>query len=296
MKEKGQIIKYTIVPRNDNDDYDSNFRLSLTEFAKSLDGKALLAPLILYNSDLDIPMDMDDSLEEYMVYTDKDNILDVIRRQELTDVFRSLVVHGFDISLDEVRDVYCPLARRNQADICINTIQDLELDNNLTFYLYDDLDQCPEEEWQETKDNLRQDMKDYIDEYKAIEEMDDDDLFDLLPLFFEDETIQSFKKIMEPKEDKKKEEQKESSKKDVDLPTPIPLFDTVDITNLSVPEKEERPKMITVSYECDGYIALNKVDDDLYTIEDDDYEVLMSADQIDFIVQAYNRIKDKPVK
>ena len=44
MKEKGQIIKYTIVPRNDKDDYDSNFRLSLTEFAKSLDGKVLLAP------------------------------------------------------------------------------------------------------------------------------------------------------------------------------------------------------------------------------------------------------------
>lgn len=293
MKEKGQIIKYTIVPRNDKDDYDSNFRLSLTEFAKSLDGKVLLAPLILYNSDLDIPMDMDDSLEEYIIYTDEDNLLDTIKKQETLDVFRSLVIHGFDVSLDEVRDVYCPLARRNQADVCINTIQDLELDNNLTFYLYDDLDQCPEEEWQETKDNLEQDMKDYIEEYRAIEDMDDDELFDLLPLFFEDETIQSFKKIMDSKEDKKeKEEEKDEVplKKDV---MPIPLFDNIKVNE---PKQEERPKAITVSYEYDGYIALNKLDDDLYTIEDDDYEVLMSAEQIDFIVQAYNRIKDKPVK
>lgn len=291
MKEKGQIIKYTIVPRNDKDDYDSNFRLSLTEFAKSLDGKVLLAPLILYNSDLDIPMDMDDSLEEYMIYTDEDNLLDTIRKQETLDVFRSLVIHGFDVSLDDVRDVYCPLARRNQADICINTIQDLELDNNLTFYLYDDLDQCPEEEWQETKDNLEQDMKDYIEEYRAIEDMDDDEIFDLLPLFFEDETIQSFKKIMDSKEEVKEEKKDEVPlKKDV---MPIPLFDNI---KTNEPKQEERPKAITVSYEYDGYIALNKLDDDLYTIEDDDYEVLMSAEQIDFIVQAYNRIKDKPVK
>ena len=291
MKEKGQIIKYTIVPRNDKDDYDSNFRLSLTEFAKSLDGKVLLAPLILYNSDLDIPMDMDDSLEEYIIYTDEDNLLDTIRKQETLDVFRSLVIHGFDVSLDDVRDVYCPLARRNQADICINTIQDLELDNNLTFYLYDDLDQCPEEEWQETKDNLEQDMKDYIEEYRAIEDMDDDEIFDLLPLFFEDETIQSFKKIMDSKEEVKEEKKDEVPlKKDV---MPIPLFDNI---KTNEPKQEERPKAITVSYEYDGYIALNKLDDDLYTIEDDDYEVLMSAEQIDFIVQAYNRIKDKPVK
>ena len=291
MKEKGQIIKYTIVPRNDKDDYDSNFRLSLTEFAKSLDGKVLLAPLILYNSDLDIPMDMDDSLEEYIIYTDEDNLLDTIRKQETLDVFRSLVIHGFDVSLDDVRDVYCPLARRNQADICINTIQDLELDNNLTFYLYDDLDQCPEEEWQETKDNLEQDMKDYIEEYRAIEDMDDDEIFDLLPLFFEDETIQSFKKIMDSKKEVKEEKKDEVPlKKDV---MPIPLFDNI---TTNEPEQKERPKAITVSYEYDGYIALNKLDDDLYTIEDDDYEVLMSAEQIDFIVQAYNRIKDKPVK
>ena len=79
-KEKDKIIKYTIVPKNDNDDYDSNFKLSLTEFAKALDGKALLAPLILYNSDLDIPLDMDETIEDYMIYTDKDNLLSVIKR------------------------------------------------------------------------------------------------------------------------------------------------------------------------------------------------------------------------
>ena len=59
--------------------------------------------------------------------------------------------------------------------------------------------------------------------------------------------------------------------------------------------EEENQKMMTLSYD-DGksFIALNKLGDDLYTIEDDEGEVLLSADHIDFIMYAYNRIKDKP--
>jgi hypothetical protein len=301
-KEKDQIIKYTIVPKNDKEDYDSNFKLSLTEFAKALEGKALLAPLILYNSDLDIPLDMDESLIDYIIYTDKDSILNVIKKQELTDVFRTLVIHGFDVTLDEVREIYCPLSRRNQADICINTIQDLELDNNLTFYLYNDLDLCPEDEWQETKDNLQQDMKDYIEEYKSYEDMTEEDLMNLLPMFFdtfdeidlreESDDDDSLLSILENAI--KAKEAKEEKKQEPKAPIPFPVPSE---SKSNLPEKEEEMEpMITVAYEYESYISLNKLSDDLYTIQDDDYEVLLTADQIDFIMQAYNRIKDKPVK
>ena len=302
-KDKDKIIKYTIVPKNDEDDYDSNFKLSLTEFAKALDGKALLAPLIIYNSDLDIPLDMDESLEDYMVYTDKDNLLSVIKRQETTDVFRTLIIHGFDISLDEIREIYCPLARRNQADICINTIQELELDSNLTFYLYDDLDKCDDEEWDDTKEQLAQDMKDYIDEYKNYESMDESDLMDLLPFFFDDSIDydgdsllssldEAFKqKAKEKKEKKEKKEEKEEPKAQVPIPLPK------DTKKLDDIDEKEEGRMITLSYDNGvNFIALNKLGDDLYTIEDDEGEVLLSAEQIDYIMYAYNKIKDKPVQ
>ena len=296
-KEKDKIIKYTIVPKNDNDDYDSNFKLSLTEFAKALDGKALLAPLILYNSDLDIPLDMDETIEDYMIYTDKDNLLSVIKKQETIDVFRSLIIHGFDISLDEVRDIYCPLARRNQADVCINTIQELELDSNLTFYLYDDLDKCSDEEWDDTKIQLKQDMKDYIDEYKNFESMDEEDLMDLLPFFFDDNNEEgSFEDFLDTiskaankkkKEEKKEEPKKEENTNIIPLPLPEDLNKLDDV-------KEEQQRMMTLSYD-DGknFIALNKLGDDLYTIEDEEGEVLLSAEQIDYIMYAYNKLKDK---
>ena len=296
-KEKDKIIKYTIVPKNDNDDYDSNFKLSLTEFAKALDGKALLAPLILYNSDLDIPLDMDETIEDYMIYTDKDNLLSVIKRQETIDVFRSLIIHGFDISLDEVRDIYCPLARRNQADVCINTIQELELDSNLTFYLYDDLDKCSDEEWDDTKMQLKQDMKDYIDEYKNFESLDEEELMDLLPFFFDDSNEEgSFEDFLDTiskaankkkKEEKKEEPKKEENTNIIPLPLPEDLNKLDDV-------KEEQQRMMTLSYD-DGknFIALNKLGDDLYTIEDEEGEVLLSAEQIDYIMYAYNKLKDK---
>lgn len=296
-KEKDKIIKYTIVPKNDNDDYDSNFKLSLTEFAKALDGKALLAPLILYNSDLDIPLDMDETIEDYMIYTDKDNLLSVIKRQETIDVFRSLIIHGFDISLDEVRDIYCPLARRNQADVCINTIQELDLDSNLTFYLYDDLDKCSDEEWDDTKMQLKQDMKDYIDEYKNFESLDEEELMDLLPFFFDDSNEEgSFEDFLDTiskaankkkKEEKKEEPKKEENTNIIPLPLPEDLNKLDDV-------KEEQQRMMTLSYD-DGknFIALNKLGDDLYTIEDEEGEVLLSAEQIDYIMYAYNKLKDK---
>ena len=130
---------------------------------------------------------MDESIEDYMIYTDKDNLLSVIKKQETIDVFRSLIIHGFDISLDEVRDIYCPLARRNQADVCINTIQELELDSNLTFYLYDDLDK-----WIDKLEN-----GDIISE-ETIDKLKDerDSVVCFMGCAYVDSLINAFKEIM----------------------------------------------------------------------------------------------------
>ena len=277
---KENIIKYTIVPANDKDDYESNFKLSLNEFAKAVDGngKALVCPLIVYNADLDIPLNMDKMIEDYIIYATEEQVLDVIRKHESTEILRTLIVHGFDISLDEVRDIYCPLSRRNECDVCINVIRDIELDSNLTFYLYNDLDEQDDEEWEETLAALEEDMWSYIEDYKALEEMEDEDLFEMLPFLLGDEEGADIQQMIKKIKDKEE-------------PAPPPV--------LAKPQelKDEEPrKSITCAYDYDGYIAINKLDEDLYTIEDDDYEVVLTADQIDFLFQQYNRIKDKPVK
>jgi hypothetical protein len=123
-------------------------------------------------------------------------------------------------------------------------------------------------------------MWSYIEDYKALEEMEDEDIFEMLPFLLGDtdddgESIQQMIKKIKDKEES--------------APPPV----------LAKPQelKDEEPrKSITCAYDYDGYIAINKLDEDLYTIEDDDYEVVLTADQIDFLFQQYNRIKDKPVK
>lgn len=302
-KDLGKIIKYTIVPRNDNDDYDHNFKLSLTEFAKSLEGKSLLAPLIIYNSDLGIPMDIDESLEDYIIYTDKDDLLGVIRKQEINDVFRTLVIHGYDISLDEIRDIYCPIARRNNADLCINTIQDLELDSNLTFYLSDELDKVDDEEWEETKQTLEEEMLAYIEEYKLFEEMNEEEFNDMLPQFLNELLDLDGTSLIDMldnscKDRKKGNKKTEKDTKKIEKPKEVKQLPVPANTKTITEKKEILPmfKPITLSYECDGYVSLNKLEDDLYTIQDDDYEILLNEDQMDFVIEAYNRIKNKKLK
>ena len=290
MAKNDKVIKYTIIPRNEDDNYDKNFRLSLKEFAKALESKSLVAPLIIYNSELDIPMDMEEELEEYCIYSSEENLLDTIRNQENTDIFRCLIIHGFDITLDEVRDVYCSISRKNEADICINVIQDSELGENLTFYLRNDLDKYSDEEWEEDKKQIEDDMQEYIDEYLAYDDLSEEDMMDLLPFLLTGD-MDKFDELMKEKKKEQPKEVKET--KDNLIHIPLPMNFNKDIEEL---EEESTSNAITCSYEYDSLIAISKVEEDFYIIEDDDYEIALTLDQMMFLMESFNRIKDKPVK
>ncbi len=222
-----------------------------------------------------------------------------IKNQENTDIFRCLIIHGFDISLDEIRSVYCPISRKNEADVCINVIQDSELGENLTFYLRNDLDQYSDEEWEEDKKQIQEDMLDYIDEYLAYDDLSEKDMLELLPYLLSgdmdefDKRMDDMKKV-KAKENKEKDLLDEYSDKIIHIPLPTNLQEKSD--KLDELEEKEMEGVITCSYEYDSLIALSKFDDDFYVIEDDDYEIALNLDQMLFLVESFNRIKDKPVK
>ena len=304
MADNEKIIKYTIMPKNEDDDYSQNFKLSLREFAKSLEDKTLVAPLIIYNSDLDIPLDMEKEIEKYVFYSDKDGLAGLIKKQETTDYFRCLILHGFDISLDEVRNVYCPLSRRNEADVCVNVIQDLDYEGlsfkeNLTFYLRNDLDQCTDEEWEDDKKAIEDDMEEYINEWLQYDDLSEEDMMELLPYLMSGDLDEFDKKIAEKRK-------KMPAKKDDDngkvlyipLPEEIKKGEKPEMKSKEEihEEKEEVEKYISCVYECDRLIALTKIDDDLFLIEDDNYEIEIDLDQMQFLIESFNRIKDKPLK
>jgi hypothetical protein len=288
-KKEEMIIKYTLMPFNIDDDYEHFFSLSLRELAKNTKDKSLLAPLIVYNSELDVPMDND--LEEYTVYCNQSQILEVIKKQECTDVFRTLILHGFDIDLDEMKDVYIGIARRNNADLCINIIQDTGIDSNITLYIDSSIEKSEGKVWELQKQEMYDEIDSFIDSYDSY------DIYDYTPE--EIETVEtllealmgndvSFFDSKSKKKDKKeepKEEKKEDNKPDLKL---IPLhFQDVEHEDVDIEEEH-----IAYSFEQnDDVVKLACIDKSLFVIEENDYEVALSFEQMEFIIESYNKIK-----
>lgn len=277
------IIKYTLMPLNDDDDYEHFFSLSLRELAKNTKDKSLLAPLIIYNSELDVPMDND--LEEYTVYCNQSQILEVIKRQEVNDVFRTLILHGFEIDLDEMKNVYISIARRNNADLCINIIQDTGIDSNITLYIDSSIENSDGKLWEMQKQEMYDEIDAFIDNY---------DSYDMYEYSNEDiENVENFLEallgdweMIGNKNKKSEPEKKEESDNKV-----IPLSSS---TNLAKPlEQEIEEDIIAYSFENNNDIVkVSCVDENLFIIEENDYEVALNFKQMEFIIECYDKIMD----
>ena len=296
MNKDDMIIKYTLMPLNEDDDYEHFFNLSLRELAKNTSDKSLLAPLILYNSDLDVPMDND--LEEYTIYCNEEQIIEVIKRQEINDVFRTLILHGFNISMDQLKNDFIKIARRNNANLCINVIQDTGIDSNITLYIDSDIENSDDKLWELQK----QEMWDEVDEF--IKNYDNYDYYDYSP---EDiESVENFLEALfndcgfnsskDKKEKKEKQKCKESETKII--PLNDAAFETLfsnECKNTEEPvDKEEiEEDVIAFSFEINNdIIKVACVDEELIVIEENDYEIALNLKQMDFVMECYKKILD----
>lgn len=296
MNKDDMIIKYTLMPLNEDDDYEHFFNLSLRELAKNTSDKSLLAPLILYNSDLDVPMDND--LEEYTIYCNEEQIIEVIRRQEINDVFRTLILHGFNISMDQLKNDFIKIARRNNANLCINVIQDTGIDSNITLYIDSDIENSDDKLWELQK----QEMWDEVDEF--INNYDNYDYYDYSP---EDiENVENFLEALfndcgfnsskDKKEKKEKQKVKESETKII--PLNDAAFETLfsnECENTEEPVNKEKfeEDVIAFSFEINNdIIKVACVDEELIVIEENDYEIALNLKQMDFVMECYKKILD----
>ena len=283
MNKDDMIIKYTLMPLNEDDDYEHFFNLSLRELAKNTSDKSLLAPLILYNSDLDVPMDND--LEEYTIYCNENQIFEVIKKQEINDVFRTLILHGFDISMDQLKNDFIKIARRNHANICINIIKDTGIDSNITLYIDSEIENSDDKLWEMQK----QDMWDEVDEF--IKNYDSYDYYDYAP---EDiESVENFLeallgdcKFAEAPNNKEKKELKNESLMIHDTPNAPILLDSTESEDI-----EE--DIIAFSFELnDDVVKVACIDEEMIVIEENDYEVALNLKQMEFVMESYLKILD----
>ena len=285
------IVKYTLMPFNEEEDYEHFFSLSLRELAKNTKDKSLLAPLIVYNSELDVPMDND--LEEYTVYCNEEQILEVIKRQEINDVFRTLIIHGFDINMDDLKDIYIGIARRNNADLCINVIQDTGIDSNITLYIDSSIEQSEGKVWDLQKQEMYSEIESFIKNYDSYDYYD-----------YSEEDIASVESFLEallnkvdtPEKKKDKKEEKPAVKNNV---TTLSLVSPTNFEDVEHEEKDIEEDVIAFSFEYnDDVVKIACVDEELYVIEENDYEIALNQAQMEFIIECYAKIlkmqKDKP--
>ena len=275
-----RVVKYTLMPFSKDENYDKFFLSSIKELAGKLQG-AISAPLlVIYNSDLDIPIEYE--YEDYTMYCNKEQIEDVIKKVENTDSFATLIIHGFDISLDEVREKYNAIARRNNAHLCINVLSDFEINSNLSLYLDENIDREPDSTWEEAKVEIDKQIKDFIDDYDAAYDIDEDDA-----AIFTEFLNSLYGGLLDDKEDE-----------DDDKLIPIPLFPLSlkgdSFEELLNEEKEEREEdIIAFSYQNKkSFISLSCLDDELFIIDDDECEILLTEDQMEFLIESYNKIKN----
>lgn len=279
-KDDMLIVKYTLMPLNEEDNYENFFSLSLREFAKSTKDKVLLAPLIVYNSELDVPMDND--FEEYTIYCNNEQILDVIKKYEIEEGFRTLILHGFDISIDELRDIYIGICRKNSADLCINIIEDTGIDSNITLYIDPSIEHSSEELWAKQKEELTSEIVNFINSYDDknyfdYEDIDTQDVEDFLTtLFSEYDNIVSNNK------------EKKSNKKEKETKSNLPS----NVTPIDIPYQEEKEeKVIGFSFENNNDIVrIDCIDNEMFVIQENEYEIILNKMQMEFLAESYQKI------
>ena len=273
------IIKYTIMPFKENEDYEKNFDLSISEFAKVLNEKQLLAPLLIYNQNLGVPID--NPYEDFTIYCKKEDIPSVIRKYEMVDPIRTLIIHGFEIDFDDLRDIFVPIARRNSANLCINTIMDIEMDSNITVYLEPDLDQEDDEEWEEIKKGMYKEIDKCIEEYHENYDNYEDygkykDYYDLdmIP----ESLLYAFMGISDDakKYNKKAKCSLEENKSQ--------------LNDIEESDIDEDIVEFTYRYK-NSLISFSSISDELFIIGDDEVEMVLTEDQINFLIDSYNKTK-----
>lgn len=282
MKDS-RVVKYTLMPFSKDDNYDKYFLSSIKELAGKLQG-AISAPLlVIYNSDLDIPIEYE--YEDYTMYCNSEQIEDVIKRVENTDSFATLIIHGFDISLDDVREKYNVIARRNNAHLCINVLSKYEINSNLSLYLDENIDREPDSNWEEAKVEIQKQIDEFIDGYDADFDLDEDEA----AIF--NEFLNSLYGGLFDKEDKEGDDDEEEK----DSFMPIPLFPLISKGGLFDDDDEEEKKdedVIAFTYQNKkDFISISCLDGELYIIDDDECEILLTEDQMEFLIESYNKIK-----
>lgn len=151
-------IKYTIVPKEniERSIFESGVKLSKSDI--------IIDPIVVFNANMELGIETeiygDDIDEDNFKFTKESNLLNVLTEINDTEITNTIIVNGFDVDLDYVRNHIVKLANKSDKIYSINVISDARKYTNFTIYM-DSKENVllTDEEWKEYKENFKKEFE-----------------------------------------------------------------------------------------------------------------------------------------
>lgn len=265
-------IKYTIVPENVLEDalFESGAILTSDEI--------VISPLVLFNDTMDLGLndiyeEETGIEEEYIKYIDEDELMNCINEYKDEDYGNCIILNGFDLSLDYVRDHLLKISEEFDILFSINIPTTERKYTSFTAYI-DATKIYSDKEWEDYKNKykklLEKSKKEDVESNKIlpIDDFEDGELIPVDDFLFrilgmEKEEIDEIKKELEGESAQEKK-----------LPTP----------------KNHKNYQSYAFEDEDSMIVIEK-DDSVITIATDDGTVRVPEKHIDFVIDTLEKFK-----
>lgn len=282
-------VKLTYIPYSN---VDKGFYESIVEISDYNDG--IINPFILYNKELDINVEnLDSIINKYTEYIDESELykkIETIMKEE--DEGGTLILYGFDLSLDEIKDDIMPRLNDNFY-VSINVIVDDDdyissSSINIPMSVMNETD----EEWKKHKEELTEELQKISSIYQKLNSV-----------------FRDFMAPLEITEDKPKKKDKKENKPLDTSDDDLKILGYMTIPLDTPPEKPEKETIIDIAdreikdidenFVCYTYedmenlvsvVRLGKI----FSIEDEnDNKVEFNEKALDFIIESLMKLYDK---
>lgn len=154
-------IKYTIVPKEniERSIFESGVRLSKLDI--------IIDPIVVFNANMELGIETeiygDDVDEDNFKFTKESNLLNVLTEINDTEITNTIIVNGFDVDLDYIRNYIVKLANKSDKIYSINVISDARKYTNFTIYMDSEENALlTDEEWKEYKENFKKEFEESL--------------------------------------------------------------------------------------------------------------------------------------
>lgn len=278
-------IKYTIVPKENIEAgiFESGVRLSETDL--------IIDPIVIFNCNMELGIEQeiygDEVSPENIKFTQESNLLSLLREVNDDDISNTIIINGFNLDLDYVRNNIAKLAKDSDKIFSVNVISDKRKYNNFTINLTSEIStELTDEEWEEYKDE-------YEKSFEKSLELDTEDN-KVGPRYTEEEAAEAVRELLKAVLGVTDDEIDEENgiltvgmNEQPKLPEPISLKDDMII------KKEEKPKSDYKAYsyaDTEGMITIESENGRLIFM-DEQSEIEVPKEYIDFIIETLNKLK-----